>query len=133
MSFVIPQFPLVCAIHTGGVPYPFGLLRSTSPCNLAWGKRVAFFAADWGPGVPQVEGSTQLLLPAHTDIRDSSCTGDNDYVEVPSGSGRWYAVLAVDDVGKGFPNEHRVAVIAKAYQQMNPTLFAGLQWPTPIP
>ena len=70
-----------------------------------------------------------LLLPAGTDIRDStnySFTVDKtDMVEVPAASGRIYVVEWVDDVGKGFPNEFRVAAIAKASGW-------GL-WPSPIP
>jgi hypothetical protein len=57
----------------------------------------------------------QLLLPALTDIRYSSLLPSGawvgDCVEAPAGSGRYYAVWAVDDAGKGFANEHRVAIL----------------------
>ena len=54
-----------------------------------------------------------LLLPALTDVRYTGVGGTSDsfydIVEVPAGSARWYWVLSVDDAGKGFANEHRVA------------------------
>jgi hypothetical protein len=69
----------------------------------------------------------QLLLPAGTDIRDWACwdglaMDQPDVVEAPRGTGRYYTVIQVDDVAKGFPNEYRVAFIAK-----------GAYWPIPIP
>jgi hypothetical protein len=66
-----------------------------------------------------------LLLPALTDIRATYTNGSFDVVDCPAGSGRIYAVVFVDDSGKGFANEHRVACLS----QYN---AAGL-WPTPIP
>jgi hypothetical protein len=131
MSFELPAFNLTCEIFTG--PYLTRVSRGTSLCNLAWGKRVAPPGGQYtgGSGIGQVPMT--LLLPAGTDIRDRSCNGQADMVEVPQGSGRWYYVLAVDDIGKGFANEHRGAEIFKAYSQVDGTLWAGLQWPTPIP
>jgi hypothetical protein len=46
-----------------------------------------------------------------------------DTVEVPAGSGRYYAILAVDDVARGFENEYRLALAEPAYNL----------WPVPIP
>lgn len=64
-----------------------------------------------------------LLMPALTDIRDQFVPGGaGDLVEVPAGSGRLYNVVLVEDVAKGFTNEHRLAAIQKT----------GI-WPTPIP
>lgn len=71
------------------------------------------------PGIPIQ--SMNLLLPAGTDIRGPQDTGFADSVEVPAGSARWYGVYFVDDIGKGFANEHRTACI-----------FAiPLSWPPP--
>lgn len=63
-----------------------------------------------------------LLVPKLTDIRDASTPSNSDYVEVPAGSGRFYQVLNVDDIAKGFTNEHRYVIITKL-----------LPWPQPIP
>jgi hypothetical protein len=52
-----------------------------------------------------------LLLPKGTDIRGPQDSVAADNVEVPAFSGRWYRVVAVDDVGKGFSNEYRNAAI----------------------
>jgi hypothetical protein len=66
-----------------------------------------------------------LLLPPGSDIRDGLTSTGYDAVEVPSGSGRYYTVIFVDDVGKGFPNEYRMAFLVKS--------DVNGDWPTPIP
>jgi hypothetical protein len=102
------------------------------PCNLALGRRIQQAGNDY---TNQLYGGAapSLLLPPGTDIRDDSCVSGRDVVEVPAASGRWYFVSLVDDVGKGFPNEYRIASIGKACQRIDPVLFPGLFWPTPIP
>jgi hypothetical protein len=134
MAFILPAFNLTCNLYTG--PWLTKVLRASPPCNLAWGRRV-------NPN--QILGSTfpgfdfqqamSLLLPAGTDVRDASQSDPivYDIVEVPAASGRFYGVFVVDDIGKGFSNEHRCAVILKIYQSMDPVVFAGLIWPTPMP
>jgi hypothetical protein len=37
----------------------------------------------------------------------------SDTVEVPAGTGNWYQVTFVTDVGRGFPNEYRLALLAR--------------------
>jgi hypothetical protein len=74
-----------------------------------------------------------LLIPKLSDVRDWSSGGQADMIECPAASGRWYQVAIVDDVGKGFSNEYRLVWMLQAYQQLDPTRFAGLQWPVPIP
>jgi len=82
-----------------------------------------------------------LLVPKLTDIRPPGLSsGTNvwgDLVEVPAGSSRWYMVIQVDDVGKGFPNEHRFAYLLPLF---NSTMIGLVQnagapnpWPVPIP
>lgn len=131
MAFTVPQFPLTCDIYAG--PWVTKVLRLNSPCNLGQGRRVMpnmFFE----PTAPEGYTTTsQLLLPALTDVRDGSCMFDTDIVEVPAGSGRWYSVLTVDDIGKGFPNEHRFALLHKIWERLNPPEFPGADWPAPIP
>lgn len=131
MSFSVPTFNLTCDIYTG--PWVGKVLRHLSvPCNLAWGRRSQ---NNFAPGLGSVElgGVSSLLLPAGTDIRDASCASGWDVVEVPEASGRFYAISAVDDVGKGFVNEYRIATMAKACQAFDAVLFPGVSWPTPIP
>ncbi len=132
MAYSIPTFNLTCNIWRFQPPPPGGPPALSPDCNLAVGRRVS---------IPTVEGdlttaygSMTLLLPKGTDIRDASCVASlaGDLVEVPAGSGRFYFVAYVDDVGKGFLNEHRYAYISKACQASDPTLFSYI-WPAPIP
>lgn len=121
MGFSVPNFNITCNIwHPANVPP--SAPDSTEDCNLAWGKRVSSYQ---GVISTPNEPIMTLLLPPATDIRGPQCAGGADVVEVPSGSGRFYTVLGVDDIGKGFANEHRAAMIAWT------TAFGA--WPTPIP
>ncbi len=137
MSFTVPDFNLTCEICTG--PYDTRVLRSSAvPCNLAMGRRVI-----WGFHDPAAVNygvaTATLLLPAGTDIRDNAQLGPGllhgpyDIVEVPSGSGRWYSVNSVDDIGKGFANEHRFAGLSKLSSNSGLSNTTGLYWPVPMP
>jgi hypothetical protein len=115
VSFQLPNFNLTCGIYTSAT----NTLRLTSTCNLAWGRRVQV-ATTGGTGETGVPlACLVLLLPPLTDIRTPTPAADPysgaptivDYVEVPLGSGRMYWVVFVDDIGKGFANEHRAAML----------------------
>lgn len=124
MAFVLPTFNLVCDIFTGATTNPAARRIQNQPCQLR------------APSMTQIVGagtiiggtsSIVLLLPPGTDIRDPYTTagsGTFDTVEVIPGSGRVYRVYYVDDIGKGFPNEHRYACLSKV---------PGFPWPIPIP
>ena len=118
-GYSTPTFPLVAAIVGGGV-LDNTQARLTAPCNLALGKGVhvqGWFDLDGADAL-----FTKALMPRGTDVRDRFSDGGPDAVECPSGSGRWYLVHTVLDVGSGFPNEYRLAVIYKTGT-----------WPTPLP
>jgi len=120
MAYTIPQFPLTCSIFTGGADVG-SPPRAASPCNLAYGRRVPVQFADLAAaGEPAIWAC--LLLPCGTDVRDFASTTGRDTVEVPAGSGRFFRVDYVDDLGLGFPNEHRFALLQKL-----------IPWPTPLP
>lgn len=133
MGFTLPTFNLRCNIYTG--PWATKALRiPDQQCNLAWGKRgnVLFFVntdLELGAASPGMI----ILLPARTDIRCWLWYGTDDLVECPSGSGRWYSVAAIDDIGKGFANEHRAAWLTQISQWLDPTRYPGLDWPIPAP
>lgn len=80
-----------------------------------------------------------LLLPKLTDVRPPGLgPGDwGDVIEVPAMTGRYYMTIAVDDVGKGFANEHRYAYMIAMTNVTWRTLFqnagATADWPVPIP
>jgi hypothetical protein len=126
-NYQVPQFPLECDIFTGG-DYHVSARLTDVECNLAWGRRVGM------PAIGAVAlntfesfpGTMVLLVPKDTDIRDPFCTTGADAVVCPSGSNRHYIVIYVDDIGKGFDNEHRAAVLSK----LN---IGADRWPTPIP
>ena len=104
MSFTVPTFNLTCNIYTGAVFMPPP--RVVSPCNLAFGRRNAMpQGQETESGISAL--AMTLLLPPGTDIRSIEMTTGADLVEVPAGSNRRYLVTFVDDIGKGFPNEHR--------------------------
>lgn len=132
MAFTLPTFNLTCNIFTyDGTDIT---LRLDSPCNLAYGKRTLVPATTSNPdenssALTQME----LLLPAGTDIRDASCDGWPDVVECPAGSGRFYFAFGVDDAGKGFDNEHRVANLWKTWKIGSGAWPTQGPWPTPIP
>jgi len=123
MAYVIPQMPLLCAVWTGGAdPTATPPREEDIPCNLGQGNRVlssGLFAT--GENYPAF--ASQLLLPAFTDIRGYQNGYLADLVEVPQGTGRYYYVWQVDDIGKGFANEHRFAMITPF------ALYGG--WSTP--
>lgn len=114
MAFPLPTFNLTCNIQS----YPGGVTRVTSPCNLAFGRRVNVASTGGTGSTGIMVVCMTLLLPALTDCRtptpgalpDSTPTVV-DQVEVPAGSGRKYWVVFCDDIGKGFANEHRVAIL----------------------
>jgi hypothetical protein len=116
VAYTVPTFNLLADVATCAVPrvvaMPPGVVRIVAQvCNLAWGMRVNV-AGTGGTGLPGVPiACLTLLLPKGADIRGPQDTVSNDMVEVPRGTGRWYGVYAVDDIGRGFANEHRVALL----------------------
>jgi len=131
VAFSLPDFNLLCDVYSG--PFVTKVLRLADvPCNLALGRRVQQQTQDYGAGL--FGGANPcLLLPPLTDVRDASQgIPDQDLVEVPKGSGRWYGVNVVDDVAKGFSNEYRIAALYKAFGALDPAKFGTLLWPTPM-
>ena len=121
MAFRVPTFNLSVNLYRG-VPV-MGTPTLTCAANLSPGRRTLLTApimgtvptfvnaADWGDVM-------ELLLPKLTDIRGFQNAGLSDVVECPATTFRYYAVLWVDDVGKGFPNEYRLALIKQISFQM---------------
>jgi len=112
---------LICNIYSGAGAPP-AVPRITSICSLSLGALSATAIAKGASQALGDYGGMWLLLPIGTDIRDASAATGRDGVECPAGSGRIYDVAWVDDIGGGYPNEHRFAEIIKK----------GV-WPTPFP
>lgn len=116
MAFRPPVFNLFCNIYTM-VPPNTPAIPSGSPrlehqaCQLTYGRRVNVISTGGTTAAGVIVLTMNLLLPKGVDIRGPQDTVSADMVEVPEASGRWYAVVAVDDIGKGFNNEHRSASI----------------------
>jgi hypothetical protein len=117
MAYVIPSFNLSANIWRFGHNPLTTDPDTDSVCALVYGRRVQTLAilSSRLPNeftTPPGEVMTMdLLLPAGTDIRGTQDTVGCDIVEVPAGTGRYYWSLTVDDIGKGWPNEHRIAKI----------------------
>jgi hypothetical protein len=125
MAFILPTFNLTCDIYdNGGVFPPVAAPRLTPVCNLAFGRRVNVLSTG-GTTVPGLLViGVSLLLPPLTDVRgQQDAAVQPDYVQCPAGSGRWYQVQVVEDIGKGFANEHRSAALY---------IVAG-SWTSPYP
>lgn len=144
MGFSVPSFPLLCGVYTG--PFVGRVFRFDVMANLAFGRRVSIggpLSYYFNEPYPIVlESNAQLLTPAGTDLRDQSqhplaAFNPIDIVEVPALSGRWYLVTGVDDIGKGFPNEHRSAWLVKAGEYLDNSgpggRWTGCIWPIPMP
>lgn len=116
MAYRLPSFNLVCNITQPlmaggvGIPDPPFRLEGLS-CQLTYGRRVQVVSTGGTGEVGVLVLTMNLLLPALTDVRGPQDVLSPDLVEVPADSGRWYKVVAVDDIGKGFANEHRSASI----------------------
>jgi len=122
MAFVLPTFNISVNIQDGGIVPPLG------PPRLTLNGQLRAPHANNALIIPAAGATSTmvLLLPPGTDIRDpwSLPINNSDWVEAPAGTGRWYRVAFVDDIGRGFPNEHRFAILQKVF---------GVPWPTPIP
>lgn len=131
MAFIVPQMPVPISIWrvagTGG-DYAFPDIKTL--CNLTPGKRI-FVAIPLTTASQKDVITMELLLPKLTDIRSSWNGLQADLVEVPSGSKRFYGVNFVDDIGKGFANEHRLALIT--YTVTGNTSLIGGPFPAPVP
>jgi hypothetical protein len=119
VSYTLPNFNLTVNVFT----FPgTTVLRLSTQGNLAWGRRVNVASTGGTTIVGDPLMTMTVLLPPLTDVRGPLNAPGPDTLEIPAGSGRYYSVFFVDDIGKGFANEHRAAVL----QQLIP-------WPTPIP
>src|SRR6476620_11318073 len=113
MPFTLPQFPLDCDIYSG--PWIGKTFRQTVSANLIFGRRMYLWPTTLEVDERDVFVAEMFVLfPALTDVR-TGAQGilAHDYLELPADSGRWYMVQFVDDVAKGFDNEHRQAAVSQ--------------------
>lgn len=127
MPYRLPTFNLMCNIWHGvdiESPRNLGTPDVTVSCGLQFGRKNAGSNSTF----------VYLLVPALTDVRLSSWydLSFQEIVECPAGSGRWYWVYNVDDVGKGFANEYRVGTMLTTHIHVG-YLDQSWAWPFPIP
>jgi hypothetical protein len=133
-AYELPTFNLTCGIYTNNLDFSLRAHRLDSICQLRGPQQGPRGGNAFFGDFADVMVVPLLLLPALTDIRDKASTPGHgpDLVEVPVGSGRWYCPQVVDDIGKGFANEHRFATLQKVWADFGP--FTNLpSWPAPIP
>jgi hypothetical protein len=137
VPFVLPVFNVPVNVWhlrsiAGPTPIPPADLVGVL-ANVSLGRRVAIGTdtqssrAVLGTGVGIDLMIRIIMFPAHTDVRgpfQDLVGSQGDAVEVPAGSGAFYFAMDVADMGKGFPNEHRVMWAC-------PSFLVGL--PTPLP
>ena len=110
MPYAIPTFNLLCNI-VGINAFPGPWRIANQPCALTYGRRSNTLTAPGANGNYGGGLNMALQLPALTDIRSFQDSIAYDVVECPAGSGRPYIVIGVDDIGKGYPNEHRTGIL----------------------
>lgn len=149
MGFRVPTFNLFCNVwrNTNDNANPPDLAGLA--CCLVNGRSGgSWFVGFAGATAPQVTVSLKLakqtmslLVPKLTDVRPAFLTAADwgDLVECPAGSGRYYWMPWMDDVGKGFANEHRECALVpwdntyQAYVTGAWSLGVTGGWPAPVP
>lgn len=122
MAFRVPSMPLAINIwrYASLVANPPDVVTT---CCLSVGKRsaemtvpvysnAAFNVTATSIYRALIQPVCELLVPALTDIQPfglNATAPNGDCAEVPAGSGRYYVVVGVEDVAKGFANEYRLA------------------------
>jgi len=123
MSFTLPTFPLAVNIYRLASRPP-GAPAVITVGNLCAGTRVQAALANVLAATIGTEYVAEvfayLLLPQATDVRGMNSVAGHDWIEVPAGTGTYWAVGWVYDAGKGFANEHRVAVITQVAPFVDP-------------
>lgn len=130
MAFRLPAMPITVNIwRSVGVGGFYVSPDVTTVANLTPGKRITVVRSTV-PTTVEEAFEMYLLLPKLTDIRCVWNGISPDMVEVPAGSLRFYDVAYVDDIAKGFANEHRFAIIT--YKSPGALVF-GFAAPVPLP
>lgn len=135
MRFILPTFNLPINIWRSAISG--GSLNYAAPdvitiCNMTPGRRVMISMAV--PVVPAAPAfHMEVLLPKLTDIRANWNSQGSDICEIPGGSERFYQVDYVDDIGKGFANEHRLALVAYERNGFTWSDVGFLAAPVPMP
>jgi hypothetical protein len=133
MPFVVPQFPLTVNFwRVNGTGKNYAAPDVQTIGNLSPGRRVMISLGTTG-SFTTFTVFEELLLPLLTDVRMDYNGILPDLVECPAASGRFYNVVFVVDIGKGFANEHRMAVMQYLRNGAVPPFGVGFPVGAPVP
>lgn len=123
-SHAPPQFPLLANVwHTGNpVTDPPDLANIKAELRATVTHRQVTSTLTLNRG----NITRFIYFEKHTDVRAIWPSGFGDVVELPAGSRRYYDIVDVEDVAKGFPNEFRIAAVTVTTNVTPP-------WPVPYP
>ena len=135
MAYVVPAMPLFTQVWHNYDPAvsAYASPDANTPCNLSPGKRTfnSFIApATTFMSITCYPFPMELLVPALSDYRPTSAGVLPDVIECPKNSLRFYVVAYVDDIGKGFANEHRLVMM---YRFLQDAVFIDGTFPVPVP
>lgn len=138
MAFTVPQFPIDIVIWHNYDPAvsSYGLPDGTSLANLSPGKRTFSVWQDVQPTDTVFRFPMEVLVPPLTDLRawyDDGAGVKPDLVECPKSSTRFYIVYYVDDIAKGFANEHRFAMLQMVRGATTFVDTGPIPFPIPLP
>lgn len=145
-GYRVPTFNLTCNIWRAANDVQANAPDVVTVASLVNGRSGGFILpAVFTSTIPQLEAALtrvqqtmSILVPKLTDIRGSQGGGAQlgDTAELPAGSGRFYLIQWVDDVGKGFANEHREGMLWQWTLPLqvalsNPNNVPNWPYPTP--
>lgn len=120
MPFRLPAFNVPVNLWNTSSGGPLGPPSHTTMGNLSPGRLTEYQIVTFNGY------QMYLRLPAGTDAR-SEAQGGSPIAEVPAGTLRFYRIVWVDDIGRGFANEHRLAILVQC------GAGSPYHWPLPIP
>jgi hypothetical protein len=133
MAFILPTFPLECDVwHAYDPAVSFYAAPDVIKvkCNLSPGRRVMTGYAHLVPVNDYFVFPMEVLFQPGEDIRSFNNAVIPDLIELPFGTGRFYIISYVDDIAKGFANEHRFCI---CHLHAVDTVFVDVTVPFPIP
>ena len=133
MPFVVPAMPLLMSRWNAWDPTTSLYATPDAvdvPCCISPGKR-SMVSIRGDTDASLSDFAMEVLLPA----LEKGCAGVHfppraaDVLEIPQGSTRFYMVRYVDDIGKGFANEHRFFLVKMIRDDM---VFADVTLAFPV-
>lgn len=110
MAFNAPQFPLAAnnfqGYGVGPLPPPPG-----TPVIAIKVQIKVYFTAIVSGFLQTSQGLLIVKVAKATPLSAVNPGAQQDLLEIPAASGRFYSARYVHEVAKGFPNEYRMAIV----------------------